>query len=195
MIVRHGVVRRTAGRRAGPAARAARWAQLATLGAASCLLLTACGGSAMNARDVALANREAAGQVATSATPGSPAVDPSTGSVIDPGTGQQVSTDAPSTSTGVTQVLGPDPGRTHTSTGGADKGRAGAPGPGSSAGSCTGFRNQTGISDSTITLANVADISGPVPGIFSSAQLAAKAYVQYFNSTARICGRTLTLLP
>ena len=59
---------------------------------------------------------------------------------------------------------------------------------------CTGFHNQTGIDDDTITLANVADISGPVPGIFTSAQLAARAYVAYFNARTTLCGRKLRVL-
>ncbi|MGY2701654.1 ABC transporter substrate-binding protein [Nocardioides sp. HB32] len=59
------------------------------------------------------------------------------------------------------------------------------------AGSCNGFKNQTGITDKTITIANVADISGPVPGIFESAQQATRAYAAYFNSTSDICGRKL----
>jgi ABC-type branched-subunit amino acid transport system substrate-binding protein len=60
--------------------------------------------------------------------------------------------------------------------------------------SCAGFHNQTGITDDTITLANVSDISGPVPGIFTSAQQAARAYVAYFNATSSLCGRKLKLL-
>ncbi|MBZ5738571.1 ABC transporter substrate-binding protein [Nocardioides mangrovi] len=59
------------------------------------------------------------------------------------------------------------------------------------AGSCDGFKNQTGITDKTITIANVSDISGPVPGIFESAQQATRAYAAYFNSANDICGRKL----
>ena len=59
------------------------------------------------------------------------------------------------------------------------------------AASCAGFKNQTGITDKTITIANVADVSGPVPGIFESAQQATRAYAAYFNSTSSICGRKL----
>ena len=62
---------------------------------------------------------------------------------------------------------------------------------GAKAGSCDGFENQTGITDKTITLANISDISGPVPGIFESAQEATRAYVAYFNSANDICGRKL----
>ena len=62
---------------------------------------------------------------------------------------------------------------------------------GNKAGSCDGFKNQTGITDKAITLANISDISGPVPGIFESAQQATRAYAAYFNSTNDICGRKL----
>lgn len=63
------------------------------------------------------------------------------------------------------------------------------------AGSCTGFKNSTGVTDSEITLANISDISGPVPGIFQSAQDATKAFVAYYNATTPdgICGRSLRL--
>ncbi len=62
---------------------------------------------------------------------------------------------------------------------------------GAKAGDCDGFKNQTGITDDTITIANASDISGPVPGIFESAQQATRAYAAYFNSTNDICGRKL----
>jgi ABC-type branched-subunit amino acid transport system substrate-binding protein len=58
-------------------------------------------------------------------------------------------------------------------------------------GSCAGFRNTDGITDTTIPIGNIADLSGPVPGLFSSAQQATMAYAAYFNATSTICGRTL----
>jgi len=81
--------------------------------------------------------------------------------------------------------------------GGGGHKTASNPAPGSSvhAGSCAGFSNSTGITDSQVTIANVADISGPVPNLFKSAQSAVAAYVAYFNSTSSICGRKLRLLP
>jgi ABC-type branched-subunit amino acid transport system substrate-binding protein len=60
--------------------------------------------------------------------------------------------------------------------------------------SCEGFRNQTGVTDTTVTLANVADVSGPVPGIFTSAQLATRAFAAYFDATSDLCGRKLRVL-
>ena len=63
------------------------------------------------------------------------------------------------------------------------------------AGSCDGFKNSTGITDESITIANIADISGPVPGLFQAAQDATKAFVTYYNQSnpEGICGRSLTL--
>jgi ABC-type branched-subunit amino acid transport system substrate-binding protein len=61
--------------------------------------------------------------------------------------------------------------------------------------SCAGFQNATGITDSTITIANADDISGPVPGLFKSAQQAVEAYAAYFNATSSICGRKLSVEP
>jgi ABC-type branched-subunit amino acid transport system substrate-binding protein len=82
---------------------------------------------------------------------------------------------------------------------GGSGGGGGASNPGNAAagitvGSCAGFHNGPGITDSTITLANVADVSGPVPGLFTGVQQAMKAFVLYFNSSANICGRKLALV-
>ena len=70
-------------------------------------------------------------------------------------------------------------------------GGAGNPLAGVKPGSCAGFKNGPGITNSTITIANVADLSGPVPGLFKSASAAVTAYVAFFNSTSSICGRKL----
>jgi ABC-type branched-subunit amino acid transport system substrate-binding protein len=77
---------------------------------------------------------------------------------------------------------------------GGSGGSSSGPLAGVKLGSCSGFANSTGISSSTITLANVADLSGPVPNLFKSAQAAVTAYVAYFNSSSSICGRKLKLI-
>ncbi|MDP3967671.1 MAG: ABC transporter substrate-binding protein, partial [Nocardioides sp.] len=69
-----------------------------------------------------------------------------------------------------------------------------APGGGSKAASCDGFKNGTGITKDKIIIANASDISGPVPGLFQGAQDGVRAYVAYFNSQSDICGRKLELL-
>jgi ABC-type branched-subunit amino acid transport system substrate-binding protein len=64
------------------------------------------------------------------------------------------------------------------------------------AGACTGFKNGPGMTNDTITIGNSSDISGPVPGLFTAAQQATRAYVEYFNKTQPngICGRKLSLV-
>jgi ABC-type branched-subunit amino acid transport system substrate-binding protein len=51
-----------------------------------------------------------------------------------------------------------------------------------------------GVTESTITIANVADISGIQPGLFQSAQDAVKAFTAYQNGQGGICGRNLQLV-
>ena len=100
-------------------------------------------------------------------------------------------------------TAGTDPvtgGDSKTATGGTSGGTGGTTGgggggtiPGVKSASCTGFKNQKGITDKTITIGNSSDISGPVPGLFTSAQQGTQAYVAYFNATSNICGRKLEL--
>ena len=84
-------------------------------------------------------------------------------------------------------------GSSHTGGGALGTGENSATGE-TRAGSCSGLRNQTGITDDKIVIANVSDISGPVPGLFEAAQEGVKAYVAYFNATSDICGRKLELM-
>jgi hypothetical protein len=59
-----------------------------------------------------------------------------------------------------------------------------------------GGATDVGVTDDTITIANVSDISGPVPGIFEDAQKAVTAFVAHFAATeGTIYGRQLELLP
>lgn len=62
------------------------------------------------------------------------------------------------------------------------------------AASCTGFKNRVGITSQNITLANVSDLTGPVPGLYAGTRDAVRAYVRYFNATSSICGRKLKML-
>jgi ABC-type branched-subunit amino acid transport system substrate-binding protein len=145
-------------------------------------VLAGCGGSSIKAREALAANAAVNGRVGGSAT---------TDSTSTP---QQTTEDDPVVSTteegGKSHVLalsGKHDG--HAASGGSSQAATGGKRI-----DCTGFHNQTGITDSTVTLANIADISGPVPGIFTSAQQATKAYVAYFNATSSLCGRKLQVL-
>ncbi len=66
---------------------------------------------------------------------------------------------------------------------------------GGRAGSCDGFENSTGITDSSITIANASDISGAVPGLFEASRQGTQAFVAYYNATEKLCGRSLKLMP
>lgn len=79
--------------------------------------------------------------------------------------------------------------------GGGGGGGDAEPPAGTKAADCKGFDGaQTGVSDDKIVVANAADISGPVPGIFEAARKATQAYAMYFNASADICGRKLEVL-
>ena len=152
---------------------------------ALCAVLAACG-SQVDPNTVAQLNGTAAGAAG--------------GAVGGPGAGTGAGTAPDGSAVGTGTGSG---GGTTSTSGGSTTGGSGAAGGstqgtgqnsatgGTKAGGCDGFKNQTGISDHTITIANVADVSGPVPGIFESAQQATRAYAAYFNSTDDICGRKL----
>ncbi|MFD1246967.1 ABC transporter substrate-binding protein [Nocardioides ginsengisoli] len=172
--------------------------------AAVLLAVTACG-SQLDPNEVARATGgNGSGAAAGSGDGGGSAVDGGSGTGGDSGTGGAPAAGGAGTGSG--GAGGSTGGGTGAASGGSGaNGGGGGGGGGSSsgdgsatggvkAGSCAGFKNQTGITDKTITIANVADISGPVPGIFESAQQATRAYVEYFNSQNTICGRKLDLI-
>ncbi|MDX6278104.1 MAG: hypothetical protein QOJ72_2232 [Nocardioidaceae bacterium] len=125
------------------------------------------------------------------------------GSTLSPSYVQRVNgqsgtngTNADNAGTDGTGSSGTAAGKGGSSGGGSGSGGSGgnsASLPGVKAASCTGFKNQKGITDKTIQLGNSSDISGPVPGLFTAAQQGTKAYIAYFNATSSICGRKLQL--
>ena len=151
------------------------------------LVLTGCGGSSLSPRYVRARTAPGLAQPGSTVpgdTTGTGASGAgsgnATGSGSGAGSGGSTGSDG---SAGGTATHSTSQGHgVHSATGGARRG------------SCAGFKNQTGITDDTITLANASDISGPVPGIFTSAQQAVKAYVAYFNATSSLCGRKLSVL-
>ncbi len=171
------------------------------LGIVAALVVTACG-SQISPEKARQMHQDAAG-VAQGDAPAGDTVGPT-------GTDSGGSTTGGDTSTtggtgGDTSGTGGTPGASGTGgtgggaggTGGGSKPPAGtgaaAPTGLVKAGDCTGFKNQTGITDKEILLGNVSDLSGPVPGLFASARDGVEAYIAYFNSTSSICGRKLKL--
>jgi ABC-type branched-subunit amino acid transport system substrate-binding protein len=162
-----------------PATANLRWAAPIV---AVTLALAACG-SQLDPATVAQVNGTVAQDAgAGGVVPGSADVPGATGS--DSGSGV----------TGGTGATGDVGGTSGTGGSGTEGTGSNAADGGLKKASCDGFKNQTGVTDDEITIANASDISGPVPGLFESAQLGVRAYVAYFNATSDICGRKLKLL-
>jgi ABC-type branched-subunit amino acid transport system substrate-binding protein len=175
----------------GETVRARRGAAVSI--AALALLTAACGGSTLNPKDVAAANASALGSTGTNAVVGAgstTSVEPGSVIATSGGTGSGTVTNQGTSNRPGSAVTSPNVGTSHPTVGGT---AAPATGQGVKAGSCAGFKNTTGITNSTINLATIADVSGPVPGIFKPAIDATKAYAAYFNSTSTICGRKLAI--
>lgn len=58
-----------------------------------------------------------------------------------------------------------------------------------------GGATDVGVTATTISVGTVADLSGPVPGIFSGAVTGAQAYANYVNSRGGVEGRALKIVP
>lgn len=111
-----------------------------------------------------------------------------------------------STATGPAEAAGPTTGPAASGDVGANAGNAATGGQGGAGGqqgaggggsACAGTKGSSdvGVTATDITVANIADISGPVPGIFQSAQQATQAFANYWNAThGGICGRKLKVM-
>jgi ABC-type branched-subunit amino acid transport system substrate-binding protein len=164
-------------------------------------LLGACGTQVSDSKRQALAAaqlRQGAGAAVAPIT----GVQPSTPTTLPGDTG---TLPVPGTGTGAQTSTGGGSGTTTTTTGGAGKTKPGKTG-GSSGGSANGLpegigapappggnggATDVGVTANSILLGNVADLSGPQPGLFQSAINGTNAYVAYINSLGGIYGRQL----
>lgn len=182
--------------------RPRRAAALAAVAVAS-LVLGACG-SQVDPRTAAMVNGDSS---LASADTGSGPGDAG-GPVTDGGVGQVDTTGGDASASGTTSGGGSAAGTTGAA-GGSDGAAAadGSSGAGGSAGAgrstgatgasaadCAGLADQTGVTKDAITIANISDISGPVPGVFQAAQDGANAYAAYVNASGGLCGRRLKVL-
>jgi len=155
-----------------------RLAPLALLCAA--FLIAGCGARlSPKQRALAIQAGGAGSGVATQTTQGPTATGPGT-------TGSGTATGGTAGTKGTAGSKG-----TTTTTGGAGPKGATC----SATASNNGGKTDVGVTATSINLANISDISGPVPGLFKSAREASQAYVNYFNATypQGICGRKLVL--
>ena len=158
--------------------------------AALSLVLTACGarlddGMREQAADVALSGGGGGGSAAGGEAAGSGTLE---GSVDTGAAAGGTSGTAAGTTGGGAGTTGGSAGTKGGKTGGG-KGAAtqqqGAAAPAGGNGGAT----DVGVTATTITVGNIADLSGPVPGLFRAAPNGVDAYFAYINSQGGIYGR------
>lgn len=81
-------------------------------------------------------------------------------------------------------------GAQSAASGGAGHGPAGSAAPAGGNGGST----DVGVTATTITVGNVSDVGGPVPGLFAGGPLGTQAYFNYVNSQGGVYGRKLKLI-
>lgn len=112
-----------------------------------------------------------------------------------------------STGTGSTGTTGTGGGATGTTGGSTGRGGTGAASTGRLTGPATnadwtkapaggnGGATDVGVTATSITVANISDVSGAVPGLFEDARFAVQAYFKYFNARyGTIYGRKINVL-
>ena len=82
------------------------------------------------------------------------------------------------------------------STGGSKAGSGSASNPAAAAPTGgNGGATSVGVTANTITVGNVSDVGGPVPGLFAGGPIGVEAYFNYINSQGGVFGRQLKLSP
>jgi hypothetical protein len=175
--------------------------------ALSALATTACGARLTPAqRTAALSQGNGGGNGSTGATGSGTTGDTGTGTTttgVAPGATTSGTTGTPTTGgTGSTSTSGTGTG---TGTGGTSAGSGTTSTSGGTTGGTTGdFRpapaggnggkTDIGITKDSITIYNISDISGAVPGLFEDARFATQAYIKYFTAQyGTIYGRKIVL--
>lgn len=110
-------------------------------------------------------------------------------------------TATPAADLGATGAAGDSPSATGPGgaggTGGTGGG-SGAPGAGGVGSAApaggNGGATDIGVTANSITLGNISDLSGPVPGLFQSGIVGTEAYLNYVNSQGGVFGRQLKLV-
>jgi ABC-type branched-subunit amino acid transport system substrate-binding protein len=151
------------------------------------LSLTACGSRLNDAQRQAAANGALVAQgggtggggTATGGTTGG-TTGGAGGTTTGSATGGTTGTGGSSTTTG---------GTTGGTNGGSTGSTSGAAAPAGGNGGAT----DVGVTDNSITLGNVSDLSGPVPGLFQGAVIGTQAYLAKVNAAGGLFGRQLKL--
>jgi len=177
----------------------------------SCALLSSCGLRAPSS-DVRAATAASEGSGGGTGSAGGASLAPGSGGQgpSSAGSGESSgpssagsSAGSPGTAVGAATVSGGG-GSTGPSSGsssaGAGSGSHGPTAGGSSGGVAApaggnGGATDVGVTGNLITVGNVSDVGGPVPGLFAGGPLGTQAYFNYINSQGGIFGRKLKLIP
>lgn len=164
--------------------RASRSVRLPLL-AVGCLLLAACGQRLDGATRQQLLDQSVRGSTQGSAVaPGG-----TTGSGA-PGGATSGGATSGTSGTGTTGVGSGTTGTSGSGTSGTAT--SGTTGTGTAPAGGNGGATDVGVTATSISIATVADISGPQPGLFKGDLAGVKAYLAYTNSTGGVFGRTIT---
>ncbi|HEY2427406.1 MAG TPA: ABC transporter substrate-binding protein [Acidimicrobiales bacterium] len=166
---------------------------LAATAGLALLVLPACGlrvnSSTVRAADQAAVGTGGGGTPGLGAGPNGQAAN-STGTTVAGGlpgvAGGPVGGSGPSASGGA--AAGSGGGSNPASGGGANNVSAAAPAGGN------GGATDVGVTADTITIGNVSDLGGPVPGLFQGGPYGTQAYINYINGQGGIYGRKLKLV-
>jgi len=155
------------------------------------LTLTACGarvdaGLRQEAANTEL-GRNGGGSGGSSLSTGGSTGDASTGGTTGSGTTGSSGSSGTSGSAGGSTGAGTSGGSTGKTSGGSAGSGTGAPAPAGGNGGATDI----GVTATSITVGNVADASGPVPGLFKGAFTGTQAYFNMINSQGGVFGRQL----
>lgn len=144
-----------------------------------------------------LSDDQRAAGISVDASTGTAVDDVGPGAVAD-GTGPDSSTVGGATEPGTATGGGPltgGRGVTGDATGGQDGGAGGDQAATGGEAACTpGGSSDIGVTGNKVTIAVIADVTGPAPGLFKSAQQAVQAYGNMVNSQGGVCGRALDVI-
>ena len=164
-----------------------RW-RLAALGLVAMLTTAACGLRAP-AQDVRAARRAVLGS-GKAANAGSSGAGEETGATAAGGgdvSAGAASGDTGAASTGGAAASGGTGAGTAASSAGSNAATAAAPAGGN------GGATDVGVTATSITVGNISDLGGPVPGLFQGGPYGTQAYFDYINSQGGVYGRKLQL--
>ena len=170
---------------------------VASVGVAACALLSSCGlrvpGSEVRSATAA-AEGSGTASSGTGSGPLSANGSPTASGTASSGIGSAASNSANGPAANVAGGSSGGGGR-GSSAGGAGGGSGGNNPAAAAPAGGNGGATDVGVTATSITVGNVSDVGGPVPGLFAGGPIGVEAYFNYINSQGGVFGRQLKLSP